>query len=34
MLVIPAYYDGNTVRTVDDYKFTKNQKLKNKMNKI
>lgn len=27
MLVIPAYYDGNTVKTVDDYKFSKNQKL-------
>ena len=27
MLVLPAYYDGNTVKTVDDYKFSKNQKL-------
>ncbi|MBR4823186.1 MAG: hypothetical protein IKZ86_00170 [Spirochaetaceae bacterium] len=27
MLVLPAYYDGNSVKTVDDYKFSKNQKL-------
>ncbi|MBO4507054.1 MAG: hypothetical protein J5747_00280 [Spirochaetaceae bacterium] len=27
MLVIPAYYDGSTVKTVTNYKFSKNQKL-------
>lgn len=27
MLVLPAYYDGNSVKTIDDYKFSKNQKL-------
>ena len=24
---IPAYFDGNTVRTVEDYPFQKNQRL-------
>ena len=27
MLVLPAYYDGKSVKTIDDYKFLKNQKL-------
>ncbi len=27
MLVLSAYYDGNSVKTIDDYKFSKNQKL-------
>lgn len=27
MLVLPAFYDGNTVRTIDNYTFSKNQKL-------
>ena len=27
MLVLPAYYDGSSVKTVDNYKFSKNQKL-------
>ena len=27
MLVLPAYFDGETVKTVDNYKFSKNQKL-------
>ena len=27
MLVLPAYFDGETVKTVDNYKFSKDQKL-------
>ena len=27
MLVLPAYFDGDTVKTVDNYKFSKDQKL-------
>lgn len=27
MLVLSAYYDGDSVKTVEDYKFSKNQKL-------
>ncbi len=27
MISIPAYYDGNTVRTLDTFPFAKNQKL-------
>ena len=27
MLVLSAYYDGDNVKTVEDYKFSKNQKL-------
>ena len=27
MLVMPAYFDGETVKTVDNYKFSKDQKL-------
>ena len=27
MLVLPAYFDGKTVKTVDNYKFSKDQKL-------
>ena len=27
MLVLPAYVDGETVKTVDNYKFSKDQKL-------
>ena len=27
MIALPAYFDGNTVRTVDAYQFHKNQKL-------
>ena len=27
MLVLPAYFDGDSVKTVDHYKFSKDQKL-------
>ena len=27
MLVLPAYFDGDSVKTVDNYKFSKDQKL-------
>lgn len=27
MVSLPAYFDGNTVRTIDTYPFEKNQKL-------
>ena len=27
MISIPAYFDGNTVRPLDNYTFSKNQKL-------
>lgn len=27
MKSIPAYFDGNTVKTLDDYPFEKNQRL-------
>ena len=27
MLVLPAYFDGETVKTVANYKFSKDQKL-------
>ena len=27
MLVLSAYFDGETVKTVDNYKFSKDQKL-------
>ena len=27
MITIPAYFDGNAVRTLEDYKFEKGQRL-------
>ncbi len=27
MLVLPAYFDGDSVKTVENYKFSKDQKL-------